>query len=514
MRQSTLLIVNTGATYARMVATFGLGLATTALAIRAVGEDDFGLYGVVYAAIGLVALLTDGLNASVLRHLAHAIGQQDRTRLIEVLSTMLALLTIGAVLLGAVCLVLAQPILSTLTIPEGREDAAWWTLVWVVAGTVVTTIGSPFRSLLVARQSLIIVTLSEVAESVLRLGAAVAALLAAGDGLLVFAAGTSIASAGVTTGLAALCLIRYPDLRPRPAAVRRSHLRPLVSFAGWDTVAQGAWKLRILGRQILLNTFGTAANAANSIATQVATYQGNLASQMARAAQPAITAAEARGDRATVHKLVVVASKYMVLAMTFIAVPVLLETNVLLTLWLGEYPAHTVSLVRLTVAAMTLLWLTHGHMMALYAHGDLRNVILGSAAIELGAFAAAAAWIFLLNGPPEAAPITLVVGTVALNVMQAVAVGRLIDLPWQRWCRRTIVPITLVAGAATAAGLVPRLLLEPGIVRLGAVGAASAAVAAMCSWRIGMEAWEREHFVRVVRAAVERAAALMPARSA
>lgn len=512
MRQSTLLIVNTGATYARMVATFGLGLATTALAIRAIGEEDFGLYGVVFAAIGMAALVTDGLNASALRHLAHAIGQQDRTRLVEVLSTMLALLTVAAAAMGAACLLLAGPILSGLTIPEGREGAAWWTLVWAVAGGVVGTIGSPFRSLLVARQSLVIVTLSEVAESVLRLGAAVAALLAGGDGLLVYAAGTSFASAGVTIGLAALCLIRYPDLRPRLAAVRRSQLRPLVGFAGWDTVAQGAWKLRVLGRQILLNTFGTAVNAANSVAMQVATYQGNLASQLARAAQPAITAAEARGDRASVHKLVVVVSKYMVLAMVFIAVPVLLETRLLLELWLGRFPDHTVSLVRLTVAAMTLHWLTHGHMLALYAHGDLRAVTLRGAAIELAGFVAAAGWILLLDGPPEAAPITLVVATVALNVMQAVCVGRLIDLPWQLWCRRTIVPIVLVAGTATAAGLAPRLLLEPGLVRFVAVGAASGAVAAVCTWLIGMEGWEREHFVRVLRAAAARAAALAPVR--
>lgn len=514
MRQSTLLIVNTGATYARMVATFGLGLATTALAIRALGEEDFGLYGVIFATIGMVALITDGLNASVLRHLAHAIGQQDRARLVEVLSTMLALLTVASVVMGVGCLLLAGPILSVLTIPEGREGAAWWTLVWVVAGGVVGTIASPFRSLLVARQSLVIVTLSEVAESILRLAAAVAALLVASDGLLVFAAGTSVASAGVTIGLAVLCLVRYPDMRPSPAAVRRSQLRPLVGFAGWDTVAQGAWKLRVLGRQILLNTFGTAVNAANSVAMQVATYQGNLASQLARAAQPAITAAEARGDRASVHKLVVVVSKYMVLAMIFIAVPVLMETRLLLDLWLGRYPEHTVPLVRLTVAAMTLLWLTHGHMLALYAHGDLRAVTLRGAAIELAGFGAAAAWILLLDGPPEAAPITLVAATVALNMMQAASVGRMIDLPWQRWCRRTIVPIAMVAGAATAAGLVPRLLLEPSLLRLAAVGAASGVVAAACTWLIGMEGWEREHFARVLRAAAARAAALAPARGA
>jgi hypothetical protein len=88
--------------------------------------------------------------------------------------------------------------------------------------------------------------------------------------------------------------------------------------------------------------------------------------------------------------------------------------------------------------------------------------------------------------------------------VRAHQVGRLIGLPVSSWLRRTVWPSVIMAMLGCLGALITRELLEPGLIRVIAVTAASSAFMAIGFWPLATEAWEREHYSRMLRSARAR----------
>src|SRR5262245_19888550 len=88
-RQSTTLMLNTGATFVRMTFTVWMGLLTARLLLASLGADGFGGYAVLFAAASLSAIVGDSLWNSTMTRLALELGRRDRERLREVFNTAL-----------------------------------------------------------------------------------------------------------------------------------------------------------------------------------------------------------------------------------------------------------------------------------------------------------------------------------------------------------------------------------------------------------------------------------------
>jgi len=502
-----------------MGVTVGLGLATTALALRAMGMDEFGLYGAVFAVAGLTMLVSDSLGSSTLRRLSLHVNSDERQDQVKrTMATCLSMVLLLAALPVGACFVFGNTLLSSLQLNPGREGAAWWTLQIIVAGFAATVVQMPYRSLLMARQELVYMTIVDVLESIVRLSAAVAATLLADryDPLLVFAAGALAAPLMTGTALVALCVRRYPVARSLPGSVHPAEFKELVRFAGWDVVLGSIWRVRMQGSQILLNWgYGTAVNAANSIALQASNYQNSVAMSIYNATRPAIMTRYGSGDLETTRKLVLTCSKYMMLMMLALLIPLAFEGQMILRLWLGKDIEHAPIIVFLTALWIAVNHLSTGHIILMYAVGKLRRITLVTLGIELVLWGAAAAWIFAFDGPVWSLMALTVVATAMSAWARAAVVGPEVDLPVSQWLSRTVWPVMCVSGVvALGAGMVhsivPELLgvaadgaihrwslSQPGMYRLLAVLAVTAILLPLASWFLGIEPWERTHFTRV-----------------
>ncbi len=80
--------------------------------------------------------------------------------------------------------------------------------------------------------------------------------------------------------------------------------------------------------------FGVAVNAARGIATQVDAALKQFVNNFTTAVNPQITKSYAQGDLAYMHKLVCRSAKFSAFLMLFFAIPILLETQSILTIWL------------------------------------------------------------------------------------------------------------------------------------------------------------------------------------
>ncbi|MGH8645592.1 MAG: hypothetical protein ACREX4_14490, partial [Gammaproteobacteria bacterium] len=261
------------ATFGRMALTVGVGLVSTRLFLKALGQVDFGLLSVLGATGSVLTLTTTALTASTQRHLAYEIGRGDKLAMAMVFSTALAMFGAVGVALWAIGQSLVPVIMRVLTIPPDRADAAWWVYQFTLLSIASSVILTPYHGIIAAHQELVISSVVDLITSVLRLLIVMALFLIAEDRLIAFSAMNFAASTGVLIALAGLCLWRYPESRPNWRRVRLAEMRRLSTYAGWSMMGTLAWSLRHQGGVILLNLrFGPIVNAAFAISNQLSGY--------------------------------------------------------------------------------------------------------------------------------------------------------------------------------------------------------------------------------------------------
>jgi len=499
VRQSTRLVVNTLATFSRMALTIGLGLLTTRLLLQALGEVDYGLFMVLGATGALLRFITAALTASTQRHMAVEVGREDPTALQRVFSTALAIYACITVLILIIGLALGPLILRALTIPDDRLDAAWWVFVTAIVSLSVTFLFTPHMGMIAAHQEIFLSTLVELLYAILRLLAAVSLFFLAFDRLIGFALLDLSAKLVMSLLFATVALSRYTSARPTLRAVDWATARELGSFAGWSGLSVLAGLLRQQGSVILVNLqFGPAMNAAYAVALQVAQYAGNLTFAVARAVQPAMVSLEAKGNRAQVRQLTLVSSKYAVLILSCLLVPLWLELPTVLGLWLENVPDYAVPLTAASLFWAITLPSTFGYQMAVQATNEVgwyARLVLGLSVVTLGA-AVLAVTVFGLSS--VAVPGTLAVFAVVQSLTVASLVGRRIGLTVVDWLRRSAGPSLMVIVPGAAACYAVTLLLPGEAWRVLVTGAAYGVVAAPIGWWLALQPWERQQFVRIM----------------
>lgn len=107
------------------------------------------------------------------------------------------------------------------------------------------------------------------------------------------------------------------------------------------------------GVNMLLNMFfGPAVNASRAIAVQIQSAIMGFATNFTMAINPQIVQNYAQGKKEEIFRLVCYSSKFSFFLLLLLALPVLLETELLLKLWLKQVPDYSVVFVRLVLIQM------------------------------------------------------------------------------------------------------------------------------------------------------------------
>lgn len=149
----------------------------------------------------------------------------------------------------------------------------------------------------------------------------------------------------------------------------------MTGFAGWNFLGNGAYLLNTQGVNILMNMyFGVAVNAARGVATQVDAALKQFVNNFTTAVNPQITKSYAQGDLDYMHKLVCRSAKYSAFLMMFFAVPIILETDTILTIWLKNPPAYAAVFLRwIIVSSFVDTVLANSLVTSMFATGKIRR---------------------------------------------------------------------------------------------------------------------------------------------
>jgi O-antigen/teichoic acid export membrane protein len=242
----------------------------------------------------------------------------------------------------------------------------------------------------------------------------------------------------------------------------RSYIQKLFSFAGWQLFGSFGSLLRGSGTAILLNKYFPpsifpAVNASYSIGNTVSGHTQTLSGALLGAFTPEITSTEGRGDRQRMLSLANKASKFGVWLILLFAVPLLLEVQGVLTLWLKRPPELAATFCVLIIMQFLIEQLTFGHRVAVNAVGKIAGyqMMLGGLLI----LTLPIAWLFLAYGfPAQAVAWAFILTSSGLSIGRVIWARWLVGLsPWV-WMRDVLVPCLSIFALTGLAGYCVRWL--------------------------------------------------------
>ena len=375
---------NTIFLYFRMILTMFVGLYASRVVLRTLGVSDFGLYNVVGGFVSMLSFLSSTMTNGTQRFLSYELGTHNYNKLRAVFSNALTLhfLMAGALLLIAETIGLWF-LYNYMTIPEGRETAAFWVFQFSIFTFLVSVIQVPFMSSLISHEKMDIYAYMSIYDAVMKL--LVVYLIGIGNfDKLVF---YSFLICLVQVSSALLYNI-YTQRHFEECRLRFCFNGPLIKemskFSGWTLIGAFGYTANGQGVNVLLNMFfGTVINAARGIAFQVTNILAGFSRNLQVASNPQIIKLYADGQIEEMSRLARRTSKFCAFLLLLIMTPVFVDVEYILQIWLGEYPEHTPLFMRIVLIQALIQSMSGPVVTVTHAGGKLKmpNLTAGVAVV-------------------------------------------------------------------------------------------------------------------------------------
>ena len=342
---------NTVFLYVRMILILLVTLYTSRVVLAVLGVEDYGIYNVVGGVVAMFAFLSNSMATATQRFLTFELGRGDAERLRKVFSAAVHIhlaIAVAVVLLAETAgLWLLE---EKLVISPERMNAARWVYQFSVAAFFVNVIQVPYNAVIIAHEKMSVYAYVSVAEVVAKLVLVFGLTVVSFDKLVAYGAFMLSLQVTVRVFYQIWCSRRYEECKIAPVG-DRSLYREMSVFASWNIFGSLAWVMKDQGLNVVLNLFfGTAVNAARGVAAQVSTSVYGFVSNFQLAMNPQITKNYAQGEIREMENLVFRGLKFSFLLLFFIALPLLLNVDAVLSVWLKDVPDHTSAFIVLIIA--------------------------------------------------------------------------------------------------------------------------------------------------------------------
>ncbi len=372
---------NTLLLYVRTLFIMLVTLYTSRVVLNTLGVTDYGIYNVVGGVVAMFGFINGSMSSATQRYITFALGKGDKENLQKVFSTALQI----HVLIAALIIILGETVglwfmYTQMQIPADRMDAAFWVLQCSIVSTAVMVISVPYNADIIAHEKMSAFAYISILEAVLKLAIVFALVLSPFDRLIFYA--FLILAVQL---LIRLCYSHYCSRHFEESKYRhvwdKSLFKEMTGFAGWSMFGNLASVLFSQGLNMLLNVFfGPVVNAARAVSVQVQSAIQQFVGNFQMALNPQITKTYAKGEMDEMHKLMFRSARFSFYLLFFLSLPVLFETEFILTVWLKTVPDDTVIFLRIMICTSLIYTLANPLIIANQATGKVRKyqIVCGS----------------------------------------------------------------------------------------------------------------------------------------
>ena len=486
---------NTLLLYFRMLFMMAVSLFTSRVILNTLGVEDYGIYNVVGGVVAMFGFINGSMSSATQRYITFALGKGDEKRLQTVFSTTLQIHT----LIAAIIVILGETIglwflYNKMQIPADRMDAAFWVLQCSIISTVIMIVSVPYNADIIAHEKMSAFAYISVLEVVLKLAIVYMLVVFSVDKLILYA--FLILAIQV---LIRFCYSIYCNRHFKETKYIHVWDKPLfkemTGFAGWSIFGNLSAVIFTQGLNILLNVFfGPVVNAARAVAVQVQSAIQQFVGNFQMALNPQITKTYAQGKMEEMHTLMFRSARFSFLLLFFISLPVLLETEFLLTLWLKTVPSKAVIFTQIMICISLIYTIANPCVIANQATGKVKvyQMVVGGILLTILPIS----YIVLKLGAPAYSVfiVHFCVESVA-QFSRMYMLRKLINLPIRQYLLRIYLPIMATVAVSIILPVMIHMQLENGWLRFIAVGCTSVVSVGLSAFFIGFTEYERQFFI-------------------
>jgi O-antigen/teichoic acid export membrane protein len=380
------IAINIATSYARFLTGIIAVFFLTPFTLGVVGLDQFGLWSLCLAVIGILGLLDLGFATAAVKYVAECSGKVDVQARNEAVSTLMLVYAV----LGIACLVLVISAVPAGISAFGLEawQAEIFRRVMTISGCALAVALplSVFRSALIGSDRFDLVNLVETG-TILFNALLVVVLLKNGWALT----GLAIANASVMLAAPLVLLVIshkvIPDFRTGFGLLRIHRLQEVAPLAVYFMLANIALLISLRSDALLIKAFlPLSAVAAYAIAAKITEYSYLLNKQFSNALMPLVSRSAGAGDAEMVRTILVDGTRLLMIVAAPILGLLFLHADTIVTLWVGPELHEVVLPLRILLVAVFFSTLQLNVANVLGMAGGHRGVawtMLGSAALNI-----------------------------------------------------------------------------------------------------------------------------------
>ena len=476
-----------------------ISLFTSRIILDSLGISNYGIYNVVGGFVSIFAIMSSSLTNSISRFLTFELGKGDLEKLKRVFPTSLNVMFA----LSIVVLTVGETaglwfINCKANIPNERLEAANFVYQLSIATFIMGLISVPYNASIISHEKMKTFAYIGIFEVVMKLIIVYALYVSPFDKLKIYALLLFLLSLSIRLIYGIYCNRNFQECHywfifDKPL------LRQMTGFAGWNFLGQGAYQLNNSGVNLLINIFfGVTLNAARGIAVQVNNTLSQFTSNFMVALTPQITKSYAAGQLPEMHDLIFRGAKFSYFLCLLFLIPICIETDYILNLWLIEVPDYTVSFVRWSLYITAISMFSGTLITALHATGNIKRYMIIVGLVEVSNFPITY-MAFKLGANPLYSYYIYFGVYLVLMFLRLYLVKDLIKMSGRRFMREVYARAAMVSAVCVIPPLLIMFAMPSSFVRLALICIVSCLSTVGAVYVLGFTSDERTMFVNYAR---------------
>lgn len=458
---------NTFFLYGRMLFVLFVSIYTTRVVLNVLGIEDYGIYNVVCGFVAMFGFLNTSLSNGIQRFYNFEYAKGGNEGMKKVFQTAIVIQLLLAIFLSIIVEVIGiWYINSKMIIPDDRILAANWIFQFSVISLIFVILQVPFSASILAHERMDFYALVSIIDVLLKLGIVLLLPFLTGDKLIIYGVLQLLVSV-----LNFLFYYVYSKNTFREMVFEKSFHRDIFksisTFSGWNVFATFAWMMQGQGVNMVINLFlGAIVNAARGVSGQIQSAIQGFCENLVVAFRPQLVQSYAEGNLKRTEHMMFSMSKIMYILFFMFALPICVEIDYILNIWLGEnVPKYTSGFTILILVSMLPRNFTMAFAQVVHATGELSRFQIITAvivlltlpasyvALKLGFNVMSVYWINLL--------MCVVLFVACLMVLKTVFPIHILD-----YIRKVVLPCVFLSLISIPIVLIPRLLMASSFLRL------------------------------------------------
>jgi O-antigen/teichoic acid export membrane protein len=406
------------------------------------------------------------------------------------------------VLIALIVLLLAETIglwfvANKLLIPAERKSAALWVYQFSVVSFLFTVMVTPYMAAIIAHEDMNIYASVSIVEVILKLALVFTLRTIMGDNLQIYGI-LMCGSTVVSTAIYRInCGIKYHECKYK-FYWNKGLFKEITGYTGWSSFQYIAGIFKWQAANVLLSQFFnqiiiSARSISLSASSAIAAFSGNFNAAL----KPQIIKEYAKGNRENMFYLVFRGITGTWFLMYVFILPLMLEIQTVLSLWLKNVPEYTVLFVRLALLDELLYSIGHPINAIVQASGKIKpyEFVVGTLCFLNFPLTLMA---FYMGAPPFFVYVIGIIMTLAAFVSKLLISRIIVPYSLKSLFKKAVLPIIGVTVLSSIFPVAVWEILNPGLLRLCAVALISIVSIGLCVYVLILNNNERKRIKNII----------------